>query len=356
VDHLKPYKDVIFEVKGHCNAKCPYCTTGNGSLKPEKYPARFIEPDQFQKAVAALFDRGLITPKKSLFHLYSWGEPLLHPRLSEILRVLVNDGINFGLSTNASKHVHFENDVLANLEYLYFSMPGFSKPSYERISGLDFDQVVQNIKMFSKNIRGERARTKLYMRYHLYQFNIGEINIAAKFCTDNGIDFFPYIAYLNDFNLMRAYLDKTLSKDMLGAIAKDLFLYHVDEFIEKMPVNYTCGQHDVLTIDEDCNVLTCCFLPKNHPDYSLGNLHALSADEIFSRKRSQKICAECTRSGVAYWAFNHVTPEYVYDFISTGDAQRMKDRAERARLSKSGFYRLGNSLLWQIRYIRDFFR
>ncbi|MGA2158533.1 MAG: radical SAM protein [Dehalococcoidia bacterium] len=348
MNNSKQYEEVTFEIVGYCNAKCPYCTTGSKSLKLD-VPAKCIEPDDFNKAILALLDKGLISPRHSIIHLYSWGEPLLHPQLAEILRILVKNRINFGISTNASKSVHFDSDILANLKYIKLSMPGFSQSSYDKIHGFNFNKVIKNIELLCKNVKVDGSNTKLEMCYHLYQFNVGEIGSAAKFCRENDINFSPYMAYLNDYNLMRSYLDKTLSKELLSRIAKDLFLYYVDEFINKMPQNYNCPQHDVLTIDENCNILTCCFLPKSHPAYSLGNLHILSGNEIVSSKRSQRVCTECTKLGIAYWAYNQLIPEYVQDFISI-------ESAVGNELSKSKFYRLGRSILWQIRYIIDFFK
>ena len=121
--------------------------------------------------------------------------------------------------------------------------------------------------MFCKNIRREGANAKLVMAYHIYQFNIGEISSAAKFCRINGIRFMPYVAYLADYNLARAYLDKSVSKEILGEIAKDLFLFYIDELRANIPQNYICPQFNILTIDENCNILTCCALPKDHPEY-----------------------------------------------------------------------------------------
>lgn len=94
------YKLVYFEISGVCNARCPWCVQGNGRLK--SYHSRFIPPSEFEKAIGKLIDEAIIGPD-SIVDLYNYGEPLLHPSLHEILRVLADNNVKFTISTNASK-------------------------------------------------------------------------------------------------------------------------------------------------------------------------------------------------------------------------------------------------------------
>jgi len=318
MDKEKKYNLVYFEISGFCNARCPWCVTGNKSLNQVSYPSRFINVNDFRNAIAALLGGGLIYPRETLIRLDNWGEPMLHPELTEILKILRNNDVNFALSTNASKFVSLENDVLGNLQEMRFSVPGFSQSSYDRIHGFNFESILKNIEMFCKNIRKEGSTATLRMAYHLYQFNLDEIDAAMKFCSLNGIEFFPYSAYLNDFNLAKAYLNKSISTELLGRIGKDFFLHYVDELIARTPQDYQCPQFNILTIDEYCNVLTCCVLPKDHPEYSLGNLFTLSSDDIRKGKLSQKVCIECVKLGISYWVNN---PPLVPGFMNTYESR-----------------------------------
>jgi glycosyltransferase involved in cell wall biosynthesis/2-polyprenyl-3-methyl-5-hydroxy-6-metoxy-1,4-benzoquinol methylase/GT2 family glycosyltransferase/organic radical activating enzyme len=317
MDKEKKYNLVYFEIVGFCNARCPWCVTGNKSLNQVSYPSRFINVNDFRNAIVKLLEGGLIYPRETIIRLENWGEPMLHPELSEILKILKKNDVNFAFSTNASKFVNLENDVLGNLQEIRFSVPGFSQSSYDRIHGFNLESILKNIEMFCKNIRKEGSGAKLVMAYHLYQFNIGEIDAAMKFCSLNGIEFSPYSAYLNDFNLAKAYLNKSISTELLGRIGKDLFLHYVDELIARTPQDYQCPQFNILAIDEYCNVLTCCALPKDHPEYSLGNLFTLSSGDIRKGKVSQKVCIECVKLGISSWVHNPWVPDFIN--IKEGD-------------------------------------
>lgn len=306
------YKSVYFDISGFCNAKCPWCVTANQSSNGSNN-FNFIKPDDFERAIDKLIEMDLIN-KSSCISLYNWGEPLLHPNFENILEILHARKINFSLSTNASKAINIKDKLMENMQFIYFSMPGFSQESYNKIHGFNFRKITHNIDLLLNNFKNAGFVGTPILTYHIYQFNIGEINLAMEFCSKKGIYFNPVIAYINDFNLAMAYLNDTMKYELLKNASKDLLLYYVDDLIEHMPKDYRCLQHDDLTIDESCNVLTCCIVPKNHPDYTIGNLFDLSVDEIISKK-SQKVCIECMKSGLAYWTHNPCVPSFVEDIV-----------------------------------------
>ena len=106
-------------------------------------------------------------------------------------------------------------------------------------------------------------------------------------------------------------INKPFKGKLWRRIGKDLFLHYVDELIARTPQDYQCPQFNILTIDEYCNVLTCCVLPKDHPEYSLGNLFTLSSDDIRKGKLSQNVCSECVKLGISYWVHNPWVPSFI---------------------------------------------
>ena len=150
------YKTVYFEISGICNAKCPWCVTGNQSLSKinNPYGFKFIKPDDFERAIDKLIELGLIS-SSSCISLYSWGDPLLHPDFEKILEILHIRGIDFSISTNASKSVTVKKKLMSNMQILTFSMPGFSQESYDRIHGFNFKKITQNIELLLNNLNFE---------------------------------------------------------------------------------------------------------------------------------------------------------------------------------------------------------
>ena len=160
--------------------------------------------------------------------------------------------------------------------------------------------------------------------YLLYQFNLGEIQSAINYCSHRRIGINITIAHMIDYYLREAFLDHSLSEAKLRLLSRDLFLYYVDDLIASMPSDYVCPQQqNYLNIDEFCQVVTCCSLSKNHPDYSPGNLFELSSEDIYASKVSQNVCKKCIRSGSAYWAMNPISPRFVNDMKRNQQAMEM---------------------------------
>lgn len=301
------FKTLVFEISGVCNARCPYCITGNrsGGVGRE----RFVDPARFEAALDRLLSQGLIG-ERTVVHLYNWGEPFLHPDLPAILSALARRSLRYIISTNASRPMSIPRESLPFLKHIFFSCSGFSQASYDRIHGFQHPAILANIEAFLDSLRVPEFTGKREMLFHIYQFNLDEIAPARRFCQDKHILFSPYAAYLNDYNQALAYLSGKTDYALLRRISQELLLFYVDDLIAAQPATYRCQQFDQLTIAEDCRVLTCCVAPKNHPDYALGSLFDLSAEEIRARKVSQSICKECLCSGVAWWTHNPYVPGF----------------------------------------------
>ena len=300
------FKSINFEISGICNAKCPYCVTGSLNLnKIFKNNHPFIEVKKFEKAIDYILYNKMFDPESSLIALYNWGEPFLHPEFDKIVEILNYRNIKFQISTNASKIPKLSASTsLKNLKSLSFSMSGFSQDSYNKIHGFNFELIKKNIIEILNTFKFRKYKGITTILYHVYQFNIGEYKAALSFAKNHNINIWPYYAGFNNYENTIKYLSKKLSYDLLEKASKDLILYYIDELLSKKPLNYRCSQFDVLLVDEYCNLLTCCALPKGNQSYSFGNLFELDLENIHNYKVSQKECFNCQKLNFDYWVGN----------------------------------------------------
>lgn len=351
------YKNVYFEIVGFCNAVCPWCPSGNKSMS--NIPSRVIPPPEFKNAIEELIKKKLISPEQSIINLYNWGEPMLHPKIDNILDTLHKQGIFFGLSTNASKLADLDPRPLTHLRQFIFSMPGFSQTSYDHIHRLNFNTVKRNIETYCKLVSKAAPNAILTMSYHVYQFNLDEMEVAEQFCKDNGIYFSPFFAYLMDFNQSKTYLDHSMNSSLLRHVSRDLFLYYVDEQLSKSPLNYRCPQYDILHIDEYCNVILCCVISKSHHDYCLGKLSDLSNEDVHRATINQKVCLECTNLGISYWVNNPLYPVF-YNNLKHQLDNKLQIVIEKRNQLENDIKCLQSSYSWKItsplRRTIDFYR
>ncbi|MEO5330782.1 MAG: radical SAM protein [Magnetococcus sp. YQC-5] len=298
------YGFVTFEIVGSCNAKCPWCYTG--SLAREGQTKRFVDVDRFAQGLDRLLHLGAIGPQ-TLVCLYSWGEPTLHPRLNDIIAVLNARGLHFMLSSNGSALIHPEPGSMVHLEQFLISMSGFSQASYDKIHGFQFEKILKNIDEMVVRLAMAGFRRRIQIRFHLYQFNIHELKRAEAYFANKPVLFEPSMAYIAHFDKALAYLKKELATEQLVKLSKELLLFYVDDLIATMPPDYDCLEFNYLTLDEECNVITCCVVPRDHADYALGSVFDLSLQEINEQKRQKKMCRECIQTGLAYWV-HHAIP------------------------------------------------
>jgi len=299
------YKEIYFEISGICNARCPFCVTGTRRL-PQ---GDFISVDLFEKSIDKLIEEGLINSQSCIF-LYNWGEPFLHPDLDKIMEYVNKREINFALSSNASIDKEFKAKEVKKLQEISFSMSGFSQSSYDRVHGFRFENIKKNIAMFAENLKKAGYRNRVKIFFHIYQFNLDEIILAKEFAKTIDADFVPYYAFIADYDKAKSYLLNKLSSAEMRSVAESIVLADMVQKIKLMPSNYRCPQDDILILDEKADILTCCFLPKDHPDYYCGNLFDGKLRENLKAKTRKNECQFCLESGLSYCVHNVTIPEF----------------------------------------------
>jgi radical SAM protein with 4Fe4S-binding SPASM domain len=123
-----------------CNLKCTMCSR---NFMKEKIG--FMEWGLFKKIVDEGAEHGLPSIKFNFR-----GEPLMHPRLAEMVKYAKDSGImDVQFNTNGLLLTGKKSEELikAGLDRIIFSFDGATKETYERIrTGSDFETVVANIK------------------------------------------------------------------------------------------------------------------------------------------------------------------------------------------------------------------
>src|SRR5438045_1584874 len=79
-------------VTNSCNATCDFCNFANG--KVARSDLRWIDAEQFDRALSILHRRGI------RYLSFFGGEPLLHPRIADMIATAVARGMGTALITN----------------------------------------------------------------------------------------------------------------------------------------------------------------------------------------------------------------------------------------------------------------
>ena len=168
-----------------CNLRCPECFTGAGEVGRER---SMLEMDFYTRVLDELGDR--------LFQLelYNWGEPLLHKRIYEMLRMASDKGISTIISTNFS--VPFDEEkaeklVESGLATLGVSLDGATQEVYEQYRRRgDIATVLKNVALINDAKRKLRRNTpNVVWEYHLFPHNLHETEVARGMAAALGMTF-----------------------------------------------------------------------------------------------------------------------------------------------------------------------
>jgi MoaA/NifB/PqqE/SkfB family radical SAM enzyme len=145
--------EMIIDICGACNAKCPMCPR---VYMPENRKNGYMSENVFETALSEAKKY-----KIKNIRLYATGEPTLHPKFSHFIDRLKEEEINISVSTNAfTLSRHFT--ALAKIGLLQYSVEGWDKSSYELFrEPLNFEKTLENISAFWDYCLGRSSRPKI---------------------------------------------------------------------------------------------------------------------------------------------------------------------------------------------------
>lgn len=290
-----PFNHIQIEISGVCNAKCPYCITGQRNLKHEK-TGDFIELQTFRRCIEQLKQKQLIH-NGTVIALYNYGEPMLHPNFSEIITYLEDNEIFYALSTNAS-YLPSE-DILKRMKHLQtiqFSVCGCSQESYDKIHKLSYQETHNNIIKMTSLLHTYYPGIECVLKLQMYRFNEDEYIDAINFAKQNGMTVIPLHAIFANLKQQLSFVE-AFKKDKNIANNSEQLWYYLDELLE-MPIISECPQWNSMVIDEKMNVPICCMVTKIMDEYKLTDITAVTPDILKSRS-GLPLCKKCINSGTA---------------------------------------------------------
>ncbi len=139
---VPPPDRMYIESTNICNLNCIMCPTG---LKLIKRPQGFMDFEVFKQIVDEM------APWVQATTLHIWGEPLLHPRIFDMVAYCAQKGLRSEISTNATLLTEEKAKRLldAGLSAIYLSIDGLRPETYESIRvRADYERTNANIRRF----------------------------------------------------------------------------------------------------------------------------------------------------------------------------------------------------------------
>jgi MoaA/NifB/PqqE/SkfB family radical SAM enzyme len=180
--------DLTMDLTSVCHLNCPYCSTGNGTLKRQKSIMKDeLYHDLLRRVGESCF----------LIWYFSNGEPLLHKRFGELVGTVRHQEVFSVISTNLSLELSdgsLRQLVTSGLGIISVSLDGATPETYSQYRrGGDFDLVVRNMRRLVE-IKRELGLSYplIEWRFLRFQHNEHEEKAARTLAANIGVDLLEF--------------------------------------------------------------------------------------------------------------------------------------------------------------------
>lgn len=176
-------KNLIIDTINKCNLRCPLCPSGQVAI-PRK--TGVMELGLYQQIIKEL------GPYLYTLILTNWGEPLLQPRLIEMIRFARKFPVYIGISSNfhhLARH-GAEQLILSGLDEIAVSIDGASQQIYERYRrGGNLELVLANLReLLAVRKRLGSTTPKVRWQYLVTRDSEQELEAVKTLAAEIGVD------------------------------------------------------------------------------------------------------------------------------------------------------------------------
>jgi len=187
---------LIFNIEPtfRCNLKCPTC------------PRNSTEGGRFDMA-PAVFSRICeeLGCAQSL-DLTGWGEPLLHPDITSMIRKVKKRGLPVSMTSNGTLlSENMTSELIdAGLDKLAVSVDGVTPETYEPIrKGAVYSEVCKNIKAAVSLVHRKSSPLEISLAFTIQKQNLSDLELIVPWMKEHGVE----ILHLKHLNVLSSHFD-----------------------------------------------------------------------------------------------------------------------------------------------------
>jgi len=288
------------DVVGSCNLRCPSCPVENS--KTTKRYRHSMSPELLDKIVS----KAVKETHVRAIALFVWTEPLLHPHLPELIRVVKKHHLRCYISSNLNYGKNIAAIIAKNPTKFIISVSGFTQETYGIThKGGNIEIVKENMIRLAEAKKTTNANTHIEVSYHRYLGNLDDEVRMRVFSESLGFCFTPIWAYLTPLEKVLAFthneMEQITTEDQ-KIIAK--FALPVKESINiaMQYKNTPCEIRDTYMVLDCMGHATLCCTIYDQQKYSLGSYLDTPLRDLQKRKytmeQNKAICSSCMEKGL----------------------------------------------------------
>lgn len=250
-------KYLLLEATGKCNLFCPMCPRELVHFEPVDIPMPL-----FKKVIEEARDFLEFTVP------YGAGEPMLNPRIFEMIQFCRDRNIRIGFSTNGTMNNPERNRKLleSGLDYIIFAFDGATKESYEKYRrGAKFEETRAKILEFLQMKQEMNSKIFTIVQMVRLKDNADEVGAFRQMWNLPGVD------------------QVRIKEDEMQF--EGVAIPRPQESVNRRNPCHYLWQGPVY-IHHDGNVFPCCYMWRGEP---LGNANQQPVAEIWNNEKMQKL-------------------------------------------------------------------
>ena len=285
----------FIDVISHCNLRCPSCLIGNKFGNHEEWPRGLMSAD----TLGRILDKAQKECDVAWVALYNWTEPLLHPDIVELIRVVRSRNLPLSLSSNLNVLRDADTMLKAGPNFFRISLSGFTQRVYERghREG-DIEIVKSNMRELARAKERVGASTHIDVFYHRYRYNLHEVEPMRAFAADLGFAFIPFAAQIFPVEKIIAIARGEGTEE--DRHLTDNFVYSLEKTLaaSAAKASRSCTLlDDQIAIDVNGNVNLCCSSSLDRAN-AVGSFLDLPLVELQRRRNEHALCRSCGALGI----------------------------------------------------------
>lgn len=268
---MKKFKKVYIEITSVCNLACSFCP-------PTQQVASFIKRNDFTQILEQ------IKPHTKYIYLHVKGEPLLHPKIGDLLDLSHEQGFKVNITTNGTL-IKKNREKLLNkpaLRQMNFSLHSFDGNEHSTASKAEY---MMNILDF---VREAMQHSKMIVSYRLW--NLSQDNQKNRLSSRNR----EILAMIEKEYNLNYKIEELVIRGSGLKLAERIYVNQDHEFQwpdlkaeEDHSKGFCHGLRNHAAILVDGTVVPCCL--DGEGVINLGNVHRASFSEIIEGERANNL-------------------------------------------------------------------